>query len=162
MACHSSAARLTLRRSDGLPDEWERQHGTDPADDGSSLRLNGPLGDANANGISNLLEYALAIEAAPGGEIGLPKLSLDTNSADGQNYAIFSYRRRLGALDFDYRAEVSPNLVNWISATTELEEIAPAILNADGLTETVRMRVKPALGAFGADGKAIRLRVMAE
>ncbi len=127
-----------------------------------ALPLNGPLGDANANGISNLLKYALAIEAAPAREIGLPKLSLETNSADGKNYAVFSYRRRLGALNLDYRAEASPNLADWFSATTEIEEIAPAILNADGLTETVRMRVKPALGPFGAEGKAIRLRVTTE
>lgn len=42
---------------DGLPDEWEAQYGLDPLDDGSLNADNGPNGDPDEDGATNLEEY---------------------------------------------------------------------------------------------------------
>jgi len=43
--------------SDGMPDGWEIGHGLDPNDDGSTNPVNGPHGDADGDGSSNLNEF---------------------------------------------------------------------------------------------------------
>jgi len=45
--------------ADGLPDHWEMLHGLDPADNGSLDKINGPLGDADGDGLLNELELYL-------------------------------------------------------------------------------------------------------
>jgi len=42
---------------DGLPDAWEIMHGIHPADNGSGSITNGPNGDGDNDGASNLEEY---------------------------------------------------------------------------------------------------------
>ena len=42
---------------DGLPDDWEEEHGLDPEDDGSTDPLNGPEGDGDGDGLNNLQEF---------------------------------------------------------------------------------------------------------
>lgn len=42
---------------DGLPDDWEIEHGFSPNDDGSTDPANGANGDADGDGLSNLFEY---------------------------------------------------------------------------------------------------------
>lgn len=44
------------RDSDGLPDSWEMSVGLSALDDGSEAVENGPLGDPDADGLSNALE----------------------------------------------------------------------------------------------------------
>ncbi len=43
--------------ADGLADGWERRYGLDPADDGSTNPDNGPDGDPDVDGLSNLEEF---------------------------------------------------------------------------------------------------------
>jgi hypothetical protein len=43
--------------SDGLPDWWEQYYGLDPFDDGSVDPANGPDGDPDGDGFTNLEEY---------------------------------------------------------------------------------------------------------
>jgi len=42
---------------DGLPDAWETQYGFDPLDDGILNPANGPTGDPDGDGATNLQEY---------------------------------------------------------------------------------------------------------
>ena len=42
---------------DGLPDAWESAYGLDPAEDGTSDKLDGSFGDFDGDGIPNLFEY---------------------------------------------------------------------------------------------------------
>jgi len=42
---------------DGLPDDWEIEHGLDPNDDGSTDPANGANGDPDGDGLTNLFEY---------------------------------------------------------------------------------------------------------
>jgi len=44
---------------DGLPDAWETAYGLDPAEDGTSDKLDGSLGDFDGDGLSNLDEYLI-------------------------------------------------------------------------------------------------------
>ncbi|MCB1130051.1 MAG: hypothetical protein KDN05_02915 [Verrucomicrobiae bacterium] len=43
---------------DGLPDAWESEYGLDPLDDGSLLASNGPNGDPDGDGATNLMEFS--------------------------------------------------------------------------------------------------------
>ena len=45
------------RDDDGLPDDWEILHGLDPDDDGTSDPDQGPYGDLDADGLTNISEY---------------------------------------------------------------------------------------------------------
>ena len=45
------------RDGDGLPDEWEREHGLNPRDSGKNDPQHGPAGDSDGDGLSNLEEY---------------------------------------------------------------------------------------------------------
>jgi hypothetical protein len=64
---------------DGLPDGWEHDRGLDPLDDGSTDIDNGPDGDIDGDGVSNLEDYLLTY-----GDIGLDPVSLDSDG-DGMN-----------------------------------------------------------------------------
>jgi hypothetical protein len=93
---------------DHLPDDWEVQHGLDPHGNGSTIGKNGPLGDANGNGLVNILEYVLAPDAAVSN--GWLAASRQTNPADGHDYLVVTYRRRIGLLDFKCVIEMSEDL----------------------------------------------------
>jgi hypothetical protein len=147
---------------DRLPDLWESPRGIDPADDGSGFAKNGPLGDINGNGISNLVEYALGLWAPATNPIGLPAASFETNPEDGQSYLVLRYSRLIGALDFRWSVETSEDLVNWTSGDHVAEELFPAVVNPGSVTETVRVRIKPKVGDPSAATKVARLRITVE
>jgi hypothetical protein len=65
---------------------------------------------------------------------------------DGLNYLEASYPRRIGALDLSYGVETSIDLATWASAATEAVSVGAT---GDGITETVTVRVLPALGSGG-------------
>ena len=144
---------------DRLPDDWEVQNGLDPHDNGSGLGRNGLLGDANGNGIVNLLEYVLASDAVVSN--GLVQATRQRNPADGNDYLVVTYRRRIGLADFRFVIETSEDLVAWSAVSGDVQEILPTTPNGDGSTETVSVRIRPALGIGGIDRKVARLRLIA-
>ncbi len=145
----SGAGALTVikpvsTQNDGLPDSWKTANGIDP---NSSAPIDGPLGDIEKDGRSNLLEYAFntnpnAFETNP------IFAGIVTKAADGLNYLEVTYPRRIGALDLLYTVEISNDLQTWPSpgAAYEVVSIVPI---GDGITEDVTVRILPAAGTAG-------------
>ncbi len=146
--------RLADADIDGLPDTWESAHGLDPS---ANTGMHGALGDLDNDGIANLLEYAFNLDPQSPDGSGLPTSAIAINPADGKPYLTYSYRRRIDSGGLQYVVEVSGDLGTWSSGASEVEQIGAATPNADGVTETVTLRVKPAIGAGG--GRYVRLRV---
>ncbi|MFN0077963.1 MAG: sulfatase-like hydrolase/transferase [Prosthecobacter sp.] len=146
----SGAGTLTVikpvsSQNDGVPDTWKLANGiainTDPA--------NGPLGDIDRDGRCNLLEYAF-------------NTNPQTHEAEAvhstaiSGYLEVSYPRRIGALDLIYTVEISDDLTTWPSPGSTSETVS-IIANPDGITETVTVRVLPAMSS--AAKKFVRVRV---
>ncbi len=93
--------------NDGLPDDWETLNGLDPNDDGSINPDNGPNGDPDGDGISNISEYLANLNPQIADAHLFPHLSVIVN-AD-----------RSVTLDFPtlgerrYRISWSENLTHW-------------------------------------------------
>ncbi len=142
-------------QNDGLPDSWKSANGIDP---NSSAAINGPFGDIERDGRLNLLEYAFNTNPQSSEDDPL-YAAVVTKSGDGLDYLEFSYPRRIGALDLSYTVEISDDLVTWPSPGASFEMVGTAA-NADGITETVTVRVLPAISGGGR--KFARLRVTSQ
>ncbi|MBA4137896.1 MAG: hypothetical protein C0518_11310 [Opitutus sp.] len=70
-----------------------------------------------ADGISNLMKYALGLDPREDGTAALP----ETEQLD--DHWFFSYRRPSDTVDVVYRVEVSTDLVNWSDAGVTQEVI---------------------------------------
>jgi hypothetical protein len=92
---------------------------------------------------------------------GLLQATRQTNPADGHDYLVVTYRRRIGLMDFKCAIETSGDLMAWSAFSGDVQEILPATPNGDGSTETVTVRITPALGSGGIYRKVARLRIMA-
>jgi hypothetical protein len=139
----TTISHMLIRQPDafgtGLPDDWKAAHGLDPNSiDGD----NAPLADPNHNGLPNLLEYAF--NADPLGESEPFKFAIENNSVDGLLYLTCSYPRRTGALDLTYGVQWTDDFSAWTNSPAQVEEIQ-TVPNADNLTETVTVRLKPAI-----------------
>ncbi len=143
---------------DALPDEWEGGHGLDRFDPAGD---HGAAGDPERDGLQNLLEFALNLDPQAPDPDGRPTAALETNPADGLGYLVFRYRRRIDPGTLVYQVEVSRDLAVWQSTPADIEELPPAVPNPDGLTETIRVRIKPAAGEPGGHRAFVRLRVTA-
>ncbi len=150
----SGAGTLTVihpvsTQGDGIPDLWKVAHGIDPA---STATANGPLGDIDLDGRANLLEYAFNTD---------PKITEadPVHSSTATGYLELSFPRRIGTLDLIYAVEISTDLHNWSSTDGNLQTLS-ANANADGITETVVVRVLPAITS--APKKFARLKVTAQ
>jgi hypothetical protein len=142
---------------DKLPDEWEVTHGLDPF---SGTGANGPAGDIEGDGLSNLLELAFGLDPRIPDANGAPVAALEINPADGEPYLIVRYRRLLAPGDLVYAIELSNDLATWTPATaSDCEELAPAVSNVGGLTETVTVRVKPRVNAPANPARHVRIGV---
>jgi arylsulfatase A-like enzyme len=156
----SQAGTLTITRpfstlNDGLPDSWKLANGVDPS---STAAINGPFGDLEQDGRINFLEYAFN-ENPRTFETDPFHAAVVTKAGDGLNYLEFSYRRRIGAVDLSYTVEISEDLAAWSSPEAAFEPVS-TVPNADGITETVTVRVLPAI-TLGAR-KFARLRVTSQ
>lgn len=74
--------------------------------------ISGDLADPNANGINNLLEYAL--NGTPKG----PSLALRPQVELSANHLLFSFSRNLAIADLTYIVQGSDDLVSWTDLTT--------------------------------------------
>jgi hypothetical protein len=140
----TTISQMVTRQPDvfgtGLPDDWKAAHGLDP---NSIAGDNAPLADPNHNGLQNLLEYAFNTDPL-GGTNEAFQFAVQTNSVDGLLYLTCSYPQRIGALDLTYTVEWTDDFSAWTSSPAQIEQIG-AVANPDNLTETVSLRLKPAI-----------------
>ena len=158
IASQSGALTIThpfSTQSDGLPDLWKIAHGIDPA---SGAPANGPLGDIDNDGLTNLLEYAFNTDPK-NNQTDPVSSSVQYSAADGLRYLTVSYPRIIGALDLLYTLETSEDLAIWSSIGGNLQTLGTSA-NADGITQTVTVRVLPSTG--GVPRKFFRVRVTAQ
>jgi arylsulfatase A-like enzyme len=156
----SSAGTLTIispvsTTNDGVPDAWKLANGIDP---NSTATINGPLGDIDNDGRSNLLEYAFNTSPQASESDPVRGLSV-TKAADGLSYLEVSYPRRIGALDLIYTVEISNDLTTWPTPGSTSEPVS-VVANPDGITETVTVRILPAMTS--ALKKFVRVKVMTQ
>ncbi|MEO7098198.1 MAG: fibronectin type III domain-containing protein [Luteolibacter sp.] len=144
--------------SDGLPDSWEAAHQLDPF---SAAGDSGPLGDGDKDGVPNLLELAFGLNPTAPDTTATPRVATATNPADNKPYLVLTYRRLLAPVALTYLIEVSSDSTNWSSSSSNYEEIGSPSPTGDGLTETVSVRIKPAIGTSGHSGGFVRVKVLA-
>ena len=142
---------------DGLPDAWEIQHGLDPFD---VTGRNGALADLSGNGLSNLQKFAFGLDPYSPSLAGLPAATIEPPAPAAVRYLTLRYRRLLTPGPIQYAVETSGDFATWTSAPADLQEIPPAIPVGDGLTETVTVRVLPALGTPGTPARFVRVRIV--
>ncbi|WP_294231469.1 M36 family metallopeptidase [Prosthecobacter sp.] len=120
-------------------------------------RIASPGTDVNQDGINALLEHALGI---PGGAANprsmLPAAVTETDSGSGEKYLCMQFRRRIQRAGLSYIVETSSNLSTWDDTGANVIEKS-VVPTGDGITETVTVRVTPAMNLGGA--KFVRLRV---
>ncbi len=127
--------------SDGLPDAWETAHGLDPA---SSLAEHGRLGDPDGDGRSNLLEYAFGLDPQVTDASAALSCVTSAHPTTGQPHLVFTHRRLLNPGGLTYTVVTSTDLLAW-AAPAVAPEVLSTVANPDGVTETVTLRIHPAL-----------------
>jgi hypothetical protein len=142
--------------SDKLPDWWEAQNSLGNGATGD----NGPDGDPDKDGQSNLLEYALNSNPMANSTNQLPKGFVQQNPGDGQSYLTFNYRRRIGINSLNYEIQTSSDCISWTPDGATYQQLGAMPLG-DGSTEEVSVRVLPAISPGNA-GRFVRLRVTAQ
>lgn len=119
--------------------------------------LNGPMDDADGDGVVNLLEFAFGLNPLLASREGLPVGGMEPDPQSGEMHFTLTYRQRRGGvgtpgIDYTvegilYRAELSTTLTppTWLSGPTHFESAGSPVDNSDG-TETVTVRLKPPVG----------------
>jgi hypothetical protein len=121
----------------------------------SILRLADPASDADANGVGALLDYAFHVTAS--GLNALPQSGTQVDGSTGQRHLTYSYRRLiLNPSSVQYHLETSTSLTAWQPAGASAEELS-VMPTGDGITETVTIRLLPAMTPGAA--KFVRVRV---
>lgn len=128
--------------SDGLPDDWETAHGLNPA---SSLGDLGRLGDPDRDGTPNLLEYAMGLDPQSPDASAALNCHTAAHPTTGLPHLVFTYRRLIYPGALTYTITTSSNLTTW-SAPAVTPEVISTVAHSDGRTETVTVRLNPALG----------------
>lgn len=137
---------LLLINPEGDPDHndplsWRSSltpHGVPGGSDGS-LFAGDPSADDDANGLDNLLQYALS---PPGVAATLPNVSVQEHTVgeDTDDYLTLTYTRNQGADDVSFDVQVSEDLVNWANHLDGAVVLVSRIENGGG-TETFTYRV---------------------
>ena len=116
--------------------------------------------DRDGDGCSNLMEYATGRNPlVPDAASAAPQLVYDSN--DGMTYCVWKYRRLRNPGGFSYTVQCSDDFTTWYSDSSRCEEVGTAVLNSDGFTETVTVRLLPAVGTSSSDSRQVRLQVTA-
>lgn len=138
--------------SDGLPDDWEITHNLNAA---SQSTDNGTLGDPDRDGLPNFLEYAFGLDPQSGETQSPTTTAILPHPQSGQSHLVFAYRRLLQPGTLNYKILTSTDLATW-TAPSSAPETLSTVANPDGLTETVTVRLNPALSGGGL---FVRLKV---
>lgn len=117
--------------------------------------LPNPTADPDGNGVPVLLEYAFNATGPTPPRLltvaGLP------HPVTQKKHLVLSYRRLLvNTSSFQYNLETSNNLVNWTAAGSQAQIIAVEP-TGDGVTETVTVRLSPAIGEGSARFTRVRV-----
>lgn len=112
------------------------------------VRYQPPAGDSDGDGNSDLLEIATGSNPSSAASLPVAFVTPVTSSEDGLRYLEFTYHRLLARGSLQYQIQLSTDLTNWSSPPADYEERS-ATPNADGIAETVVVRIKPSIGASG-------------
>jgi hypothetical protein len=141
---------------DGLPDVWENAEGLNLFDNSGQQ---GTLGDLSGSGVPNLLKYAFGLNAQSMDLTALPVTTIETDPGNSASYLTLRYHRLLTPGPLQYQVQASSNLFDWTNSLGDFIELSPATPDPGGLTETVTVRVLPALGTPGTPMRYIRVHV---
>lgn len=85
----------------------------------------GILDDYEADGIPNLMEFALALDPTVHDPVALPYIGTYTDPADGKTYLTITYTENVEASDLEYTVEVTGDVRNgeWLSGTGNTVDI---------------------------------------
>ena len=118
-----------------------------------------PDEDFDGDGVSNFLEYAFNTDPKSPSSATQLAIAVELNATDSKHYLTASYRRRIAPGTLTYVLRSSPDLTSWTDIpAANLEQIGSAIPVGDGVTETVKFRISPAVEDSPA-GWFIRLKV---
>lgn len=95
---------------------WNETHFS--AAERADATISGALADPDADGLSNLIEYALGLHPREGDSAAVPQATV----ADG--FWTFSYTRPIERADVSYAVEVSTNLQTWTTDGVVHEQVA--------------------------------------
>ena len=145
---------------DGLPDGWEFSNGLDLFDDGSQQAVNGPSGDGDFDGMENLIEYVM--NRNPSQPDGPAPFALATERRPGgEDFIVLTYIRRISAPGIAVEVQFSADANLWALEPQNTEPVSE-IPGPDGITETVTLRVLPAISEAAAGRRQLfRLHVTA-
>lgn len=103
-----------------------------------------PTGDADGNGRSNLLDYALILNTTPQPGYGMTPVSMENG------FLALIYRKLLDAPSLQYQVEQSVDLVSWTPASSQDD-----LVRTDENVQTINARV-----SIGANARMfLRLRI---
>lgn len=98
--------------------------------------------DPDKDMLSNFAEYAFNLDPGKASATQEYTVSaLQTNTSDGKKYLNLSFVRRVERATIDYVVAVSDNLTTWDRTGTQLVQVGAATANADGVTETLTVRL---------------------
>ncbi len=102
--------------------------------------------DPDNDGAPNIAEYAFGMAPLTSSQAGLPQGKILSQTVGGQtdNYLTLQFTRNIGNTDLAYDAQVSPDLVNWITIATSANGGSPAgsgfVSETPGSVRTVTVR----------------------
>jgi hypothetical protein len=129
-----------------LPDDWQELAGLPPGTD--------RLLDPDFDGVATWLEYYLGADPLNFRATDLTTPEIRVNPADNRRYLEYRYSRRVGSMEVEEFVELSEALGAWEEHPERLEAVSAPVPNADGVTETVRLRLLPSLDDPGAEPRA--------
>jgi hypothetical protein len=147
----------------GVAESWRSSAviGGTPGLGNGALFAGVPTADADGDGMSDLLEYAVGSNPADGSAARLPVLGseLFTVNAVTNRYLTFAFYRNLGADGITFEVQSSPDLAEWTDGGTEMIYVSTQN-HGDG-TATVTYRSSTPIGA-SAPNHFLRLKVSAK
>lgn len=126
-----------------------------------------PAADPDADGLSNLLEYALNLNptASDAGSAALPAATVALRPYGSEKYLSIRFTRVPLATDITYVVEGSSDLASWTAVATGTGGAAlggPGVVSDDGSTtaaHTVEVRDTVSPGSDSASRRFLRLRI---
>jgi len=106
----------------------------------------GPGDDADADGKSNLLEYALGSDPLRTDASAGPTMTISPDPQSGNRHMEFTFIRRTDDPRLRYEIETSVDLASWQISAMPPEQIRRENLLGEG-TERVTYKLHPALGS---------------
>ncbi len=149
---------------DGLPDDWEFNHGLNLADDGNgSNPNNGPLGDPDGDGLVNLFEFALNNNPNAHDPEAKFRTSIEVDPGDGKSLLHRHLLQADRGTQHRNHHRTSDDLQTWTladpSAVPESCQLLSTTPNPDGITESITLRFLPAIEPPADAASFVRMRI---